>query len=78
MPVAGGLELDGPWGPFQPKPFCDSVTHHLGHEQLQHMPGRRGQEHFAAQTATKRWQRERNRQGLAPGATGRGPEPQSR
>jgi len=21
----GGLELHDPWGPFQPKPFCDSV-----------------------------------------------------
>ena len=25
LPVAGRLELDDPWGPFQPKPFCDSV-----------------------------------------------------
>jgi len=25
-PACGrGLELDGPWGPFQPKPVCDSV-----------------------------------------------------
>lgn len=23
MPMAGGLELGDPWGPFQPKPFCD-------------------------------------------------------
>jgi len=23
--VAGGLELDDPWGLFQPKPFCDSM-----------------------------------------------------
>jgi len=24
-PACGrGLELDDPWGPFQPKPFCDS------------------------------------------------------
>jgi len=23
--VAGGLELDDPWGPFQPKPFYDSM-----------------------------------------------------
>ena len=25
LPVAGGLELDDPWGPFQPGPFYDSV-----------------------------------------------------
>ena len=25
LPVAGGLELDDPWGPFQPKPSCDSM-----------------------------------------------------
>ena len=25
LPVAGGLERDNPWGPFQPKPFYDSV-----------------------------------------------------
>ena len=25
LPVAGGLELDDPWSPFQPKPFCDSM-----------------------------------------------------
>jgi len=26
-PACGrGLELDDPWGPFQPKPFCDSVA----------------------------------------------------
>jgi len=25
LPVAGGLELDDPWGPFQPKPFYDSM-----------------------------------------------------
>jgi len=24
LPVAGGLELDDPWDPFQPKPFYDS------------------------------------------------------
>jgi len=24
LPVAGGLELDDPWGPFQPRPFYDS------------------------------------------------------
>ena len=23
LTVAGGLELGDPWGPFQPKPFCD-------------------------------------------------------
>jgi len=23
--VAGGLELDNPWGPFQPKPLYDSM-----------------------------------------------------
>jgi len=27
LPVAGGLELDDPWGPFQTKPFCDSIIH---------------------------------------------------
>ena len=25
LPVAVGLELDDPWGPFQPKPFYDSM-----------------------------------------------------
>jgi len=25
LPVAGELELDDPWGPFQPKPFYDSL-----------------------------------------------------
>jgi len=25
LPVAGGLELNDPSGPFQPKPFCDSM-----------------------------------------------------
>ena len=25
LPVAGELELDDPWGPFQPEPFYDSV-----------------------------------------------------
>ena len=25
--MAGGSDLDDPWGPFQPKPFCDSVAH---------------------------------------------------
>ena len=25
LPVAGVLELDDPWGPFQPGPFCDSM-----------------------------------------------------
>ena len=25
LPVAGALELDDPWGPFQPKPFYDSI-----------------------------------------------------
>ena len=25
--ASGGLELGGPWGPFQPKPFYDSVIH---------------------------------------------------
>ena len=25
--VAGGLELDDPWSPFQPKPFDDSMLH---------------------------------------------------
>ena len=25
MPVAEGLELDDPQGPFQAKPFCDST-----------------------------------------------------
>ena len=25
LPVVGGLELHDPWGPFQPKPFCDSM-----------------------------------------------------
>jgi len=25
LPVAGGLEPDDPWGPFQPKPFYDSM-----------------------------------------------------
>ena len=25
LPVAGGLELDDPWGPFQPKPVYDSM-----------------------------------------------------
>jgi len=25
LPVAGGLELDDPWGPFQPKPFYNSI-----------------------------------------------------
>ena len=25
LPVAGQLELDDPWGPFQPKPFCNSM-----------------------------------------------------
>ena len=25
LPVAGGLELDDPWGPFEPKPFYDSM-----------------------------------------------------
>ena len=25
LPIAGGLELDGIKGPFQPKPFYDSV-----------------------------------------------------
>ena len=24
--LAGGLEIHDPWGPFQPRPFCDSVT----------------------------------------------------
>jgi len=23
--LAGGLEIHDPWGPFQPRPFCDSV-----------------------------------------------------
>ena len=26
LPVVGGLELHDPWGPFQPRPFCDSVS----------------------------------------------------
>jgi len=26
LPIAGGLELDDLKGPFQPKPFCDSMT----------------------------------------------------
>ena len=26
LPAAGGLEHDDPWDPFQPKPFCDSMT----------------------------------------------------
>ena len=26
LPMAGGLELDDLYGPFQPKPFCDSTT----------------------------------------------------
>lgn len=26
LPVAGGMELDELLGPFQPKPFCVSVT----------------------------------------------------
>jgi len=25
LPLLGGLELDDPWGPFQPKPFYVSV-----------------------------------------------------
>jgi len=25
LPAAVGLELDDPWGPFQPKPFYDSI-----------------------------------------------------
>ena len=25
LPIAGGLELDDLKGPFQPKPFCDSM-----------------------------------------------------
>jgi len=25
LPMAGGLELDDLSGPFQPKPFCDSM-----------------------------------------------------
>jgi len=23
---SGGLELHDPWGPFQPRPFCDYMT----------------------------------------------------
>ena len=26
LPVAGRLELDDPWGPFQPRPFYDAMT----------------------------------------------------
>jgi len=26
LPVVGRLELDNPWGPFQHKPFYDSIT----------------------------------------------------
>jgi len=26
LPVTGGLKLDVPWGPFQPKPFYDSMS----------------------------------------------------
>lgn len=29
MAVAVGLELDDPWGPFQPKPFYDSVLEYI-------------------------------------------------
>jgi len=25
LPVPGGLERDNPWGPIQPKAFCDSM-----------------------------------------------------
>jgi len=25
LPEAGGLEFHDPWGPFQPKPFCDTM-----------------------------------------------------
>jgi len=25
LPIAGGLKLDDHCGPFQPRPFCDSV-----------------------------------------------------
>ena len=27
LPIAGGLKLDHHFGPFQPRPFCDSVIH---------------------------------------------------
>jgi len=29
LPVAGVLELDDPWGPFQPKPFYNSLKEDL-------------------------------------------------
>ena len=29
LPMARGLELDYLCGPFQPKPFSDSVTHQV-------------------------------------------------
>jgi len=29
-----GLELDHPWGPFQPKPFSRSVIHEKVQEKL--------------------------------------------
>jgi len=29
LPIAGGLEPDDLQGPFQPKPFCDSMTQSL-------------------------------------------------
>jgi len=28
--LAGGLEIHDPWGPFQPRPFCDSVIGEKG------------------------------------------------
>ena len=30
LPVAGGLEIHDPLGPFQPGPFCDSVISQRG------------------------------------------------
>jgi len=27
QPVAGGLDLDDPWGPFQPKPFYNAMIY---------------------------------------------------
>ena len=30
LPVAGGLEPDDPYGPFQPRPFYDSMIHRGG------------------------------------------------
>jgi len=35
--MAGELELDGLYSPFQPKPFYDSMTNCSGHSFLQHV-----------------------------------------